>query len=63
MLARLGNVIYWASCGASALAFLAALAVVMGPGDEAPKWIMIYILSGIGIWLAGRAIRYILAAK
>lgn len=70
MTARLGNVLYWLGCGIAALyavGGIVALSVgIFYTATEHTDWDL-YILSpmllGIGglIWLAGRALRYILA--
>ena len=63
MLARLGEVVYWAGCG------LAVIWIGMGLyasfDREHPRW-EDFALAGGGavlIWLIGRATRYVLAGK
>lgn len=63
MAARLGNVIYWAGCGAAALALFAWAAVYISPGEEASYWLPRYLVMAVGAWLLGRAARYVLAGR
>jgi hypothetical protein len=62
MLARLGNVIYWAACAVAALIAIGAVFVFINDTDKTEKWTLTAIYGGIGIfiWLAGLACRYVL---
>jgi hypothetical protein len=68
MLVRLGEVLYWLACGLAIIVALAFVFVVFR-GSEAglrDHWILVVITAGIwagGIWLAGRAILYVLAGR
>jgi len=77
MLARLGNVIYWGCAGVAALSVVGG--IVFGfeipslwrgepsPGNEIFKDRLLLaaalVVSAIGIWLIGRAARYVLAGR
>jgi len=63
MLARLGKVIYWASCGIAVLVFIggaALLALSSGPNSS---WPIALAMFAAVVWLIGRAALFILAAK
>jgi hypothetical protein len=64
MLARLANVIYWT---ANALVLVLVpwfvWAWYVGPERERPGVVMVGIIVVPGIWLVGRAVRYVLAGK
>ena len=70
MLARLGQVLYWAACGIAALCtawglFVFGIILVGGSTDPmatglyGTKW----LIGAIGAWLIGRATLYVLAGK
>lgn len=70
MTARLGQVLYWAGCGAAvicAVPALMGLLVILGGGSINPvvtglfglKW----AAGSVGVFLIGRACRYVLAAR
>jgi hypothetical protein len=63
MAVRLGNVIYWASCGLAGL----ALIIILGIGIQEPRlgpgpFIAAPVIA-FAIWLVGRAFRYVLAGR
>ena len=64
MAARLGNVFYWA---ANAVALLFLLPGRWGwfltANRDAAVMSGVYILYGLGVWLLGRACRYVLAGR
>ncbi len=63
ILARLGNVLYWAGCGIAILIliFAAAMATELESGQ---KWNALSIaLMAVVPWLLGRACRYVLAGR
>lgn len=61
MLARLGNVIYWAACIVAALWLVPIGIVIASPGSEAVLWCSIYAAASALSWAVGRAVRYVLA--
>ena len=63
MAGRLGNIIYWTACGISGLALLLTVYVAVAAADGSALWATIYGASAVGIWLLGRAARYVLSAK
>jgi hypothetical protein len=62
MLARLGQVIYWLSCGTSAaiiaLLVWALAADGIGPGEG--SFVAAFLAIAAFIWIIGRAARYVL---
>ncbi len=61
MIARLGNVLYWAACGAAVLlGALGAFEFFVHKDSEA---IVVFAVLGLLVWLVGRACRYILAGR
>ena len=61
MAARLGNVLYWTACGIAALLLLmAAATAIMGSGADIEFFIAFEVAAAAGVWLLGRAIRYVL---
>ena len=68
MLERLGNVIYWLGCALSAVvAIFTGYAFIMMAFYE-QKWREMWVLVLFGgiaviIWVAGRAVRYILVGR
>lgn len=67
MLARLGNVIYWASClGVAAIAFFAVQDAIAENPYRSWNWeddLVPYVIGGALLWLFGRAAQYVLANK
>lgn len=70
MLARLGQVLYWVACGVAALCAawaLFAFGIILTGGSADPMVTGLYAakwaVGAIGVWLVGRAILYVLAAK
>lgn len=64
MIARLGQVIYWALSGAAALTVAFAIWVnLVQPAS--PLWgdCILGMMAAVLVWLFGRATLYILAAK
>ncbi len=67
MLARLGNVLYWAGCAAAA--FLVGMALVRLVFDQsvatrvAWKQLGFSIAIAVVVWLASRAAKYVFAGK
>jgi len=64
MVARLGDVLYWAASGVAALLAAFVLMVFMladGKGEPIFQ-VLGVVIAGI-IWLIGRACRYVLAGK
>jgi hypothetical protein len=66
MLARFGQVLYWAACGVAALVFLIGLAGALregeGPIGSLVLSAAVAVVAGV-IWLIGRALLYILSNK
>jgi hypothetical protein len=60
MIGRLGNVLYWASCGIACLIVLFGLAHYFAPRGERELLLLALPLALIA-YLFGRACRYILA--
>jgi hypothetical protein len=62
MLARLGEVLYWAGCLLAALLVAAAIAYY---NFEDIKLVELLILIGLAVivWMIGRACRYVLAGR
>jgi hypothetical protein len=64
MVARLGNVLYWAGTLIACLvAGLIAYAVLFGTGEG--DWLLpgLALFVAAAIWLIGRAARYVLAGR
>jgi hypothetical protein len=61
MIARLGNVLYWAACGVAAL--LGALGAYEFFVHKDSAAMIGLALFGLIVWLVGRACQYILAGK
>jgi len=61
MVARLGNVLYWAACGIAAL--LGALGGFEFYAHKDATAMVGLALFGIVVWLIGRACQYVLAGK
>ena len=65
MIARLGNVLYWAAC---ILAASIAVFSLVGFADSPMRqydWANLAFLGaiGLGVWVVGRALRYILTGS
>ena len=60
MLARLGNVIYWMTCGLAILVLSMFVSLAMKDG-----WgLVLYgIMAATMIWVVGRAVRSVLAGR
>ncbi len=65
MLIRLGHVLYWAGCLFGALAALLAvgLYVAAPPGTNNLVYSLIIAAIGLGAFLTGLALRYILSGR
>jgi hypothetical protein len=67
VIARLGNVLYWAANGLAALlATLGVLGFVIALKNNAGEGMIlmpIMIALAIPVWLVGRACRYVLAGR
>src|SRR5262249_21460585 len=64
MVARLGNVLYWAgTLVACLIAGLTAFAVLFGTGKGDPLLQGLGLFVAAAIWLIGRAARYVLAGR
>lgn len=67
MIERLANVIYWLCTGVAVIPIAAIFIVLLSWGGLPPTrqqhWLFIYAGAAIGIWLFGRAARYILAGR
>jgi hypothetical protein len=62
MLARLGDVLYWAGSGIAVLCFgLATFLWVTPPNPDSRTGAVIFATVAIVVWLIGRACRYVLA--
>jgi hypothetical protein len=63
MLARLGNVLYWAGCLlAVPLLIFCVIVFVQGTPNDRPA-LGFLTLAAVVIWLIGRACKYVLAGK
>jgi hypothetical protein len=64
MVARLGNVLYWAaSLIAGLLALIAAYAMVFGTGEDRVFIDTALAVIAVVVWLVGRACRYVVAGR
>lgn len=67
MLARLGNVLYWAGTGIAALCVIGggAFAISIYNYNRADAYFIgaLWLVSAAVIWLIGRACRYVLAGR
>lgn len=66
MIARLGNVLYWAANGLAAMmAVLGALGFIIALINKAEGMIIFPVLIALAIlvWLVGRACLYVLAGR
>ena len=62
MVARLGNVLYWAGCALAGLMVFLALGEAQAHwGSGASLWESQYLIGAVLFWTVGRALRYILA--
>jgi hypothetical protein len=61
MARRLGAVLYLAACGAAALSLL-CMVISIGSGARVTTSVLAFGAPAILIWLAGRAVRWILRA-
>ena len=64
MLARLGQVIYWAAGGLAILLLVGAgSSVFLAEGGDRLAAVAVFASAAVLIWLAGRACLYVLAGK
>jgi len=63
MLERLGNVLYWAACGLAVIWALAWLVAAFSVGGSTGIILTLGVAGAAVIWLVGRAVRYVLAAR
>lgn len=65
MLARLGYVLYWSANAASAAAFALGCYLISQPPSNGPDRMLplFFALAALMIWLAGRALRFVLAGR
>jgi hypothetical protein len=64
MLARLGQVFYWAACAfATLLLGFGVYAYSNGTGGDRWTPLIFFWLVGFAVWVLGRAVLYILTAK
>jgi hypothetical protein len=64
MLARLGNVLYWAGCAFAILSVGLAVFMALSPGAYNPVSMVVFgAVIGVVLWLMGRACRYVLAGR
>ena len=65
MIARLGDVLYWAACILTALVAVFSLVGFVDSPMRQYDWINLAFLGsiGLGVWLSGRALRYVLAGR
>ena len=61
--ARLGQVIYWGASGVAVLLALLAIFEFTRASPDAPFLGIVFGVIGIGVWLVGRAIVYVLAGR
>ena len=63
MIARLGQVLYWAACAVAV--YIAGLGIAVWHGNSTRSWVgLIYpVGTSLLVWLAGRALLYILAGR
>jgi len=62
MVARLGQVLYWAGCGVAIILVIAAVLIIRGDHADVPFGLFV---GGCGVlfWLLGRACLYVLAGR
>ena len=63
MLARLGQVIYWAACGIAVVVVLFGIAMSFGDNDDSLIIIVGSLVYAALVWLLGRAALYVSAGK
>lgn len=64
MVARLGNVVYWAATAlAVLLVSIAGLELVIGAGPDRVYIAPSAAAAGVVVWLVGRATLYVLAGR
>jgi hypothetical protein len=61
--ARLGRVVYWGASGVAMLLALLAIFEFTRAEPDAPFLGIIFGVIGIGVWLVGRAVVYVLAGR
>jgi hypothetical protein len=63
MLARLGNVLYWAGCLAAAIWIAVLVAVFLIEHREGTGIAIAAVAGAVPLWVAGRACLYVLAGR
>ena len=65
MIVRLGNVLYWAACALAALAAAFSLVGFVDSPMRQQDWANLAFggAIGLGVWLVGRAFKYVLAGR
>lgn len=65
MLARIGNVVYWAMCAGAALMLVGGTTSILRAEDTTDQWLLVAGAAFFAflIWLAGRAVLYVLAGR
>ena len=65
MIARLGNVLYWAACILAAVVAAFSLVGFVDSPMRQYDWANLAFFGaiGLGVWLVGRALRYVLAGR
>ena len=61
--ARLGRVVYWGASGVAMILALLAIFEFTRASPDAPFLGIIFGGIGIGVWLVGRAVVYVLAGR
>ena len=63
MIARLGNVLYWAACVLAVLVAVFSLVSFVDSPLQQYDWANLAFRGGIGasVWVVGRALKYVLA--
>jgi hypothetical protein len=64
VIARLGNVLYWAGCSFGMLFAIGGIAAALHESSGF-SWLVLLFFLGLALlaWLAGRACRYVLAGR
>jgi hypothetical protein len=66
MAGRIGNVLYWLGCALAALTIAAGVALYVSEGQSRSDGIGIFIgflVAAAVVWVIGRALLYVLAAR
>jgi len=56
-------VLYWIGCGVAVITIGLGVLAVLNRGLGAWDFAFIMVIVAIGFWLAGRAVRYVLAGR